>query len=999
MRKSVLVLAALAPVATACVGPESVDVQRRDATGDADVSSRPDGAQDVRPMDAADTGVVPMDVVGVDVPSDSGTVLADAAPDIACRMVCGAVCTDTQVDPRNCGACFRDCSNLPGVDPASARCVAGLCVINRACMPNRGDCNADATDGCETDLGTTMNCGACATSCAEPTPICTMMPGDGGPAMFRCGSGCVAPTPDRCVSRCVDLQTDPRNCGACGTICPAATNGVAACVAGRCAVMCNAGYGDCDGSSTNGCETLTRTSLTHCGTCGNVCPGVMGAMPACNNGVCGIACPTGRGDCDMMTANGCETDTRMEVNHCGACGRACTPAPNATPACNASACTTVCNTGFGNCDSNATNGCEADITTNVLHCGRCSSPCPTPTNATRTCTAGACGFMCNANFGDCNMLGSDGCEVALSTTIAHCGRCGNACPTPANGTATCTTGMCGARCNAGFGDCDANLANGCEIDTNTSMTHCGGCGMVCSPVADSTAACVAGRCQITCNAGFRLVGSTCEREPPRPVFPWAGATVSNRRPAFRVVLPVGQTGGTVQVCTNRACTILETSFAISATGTGAPTVDLAVGRHYFWRVQGSVGGTPTAFSDARQFIVSAAAGATGQGSSGAMLNPNGDNAVDFVGGAPTVSRAAYYQSQGLQVALSGTMGTQYGFSVASAGDVNGDGLTDVLVGTPGTSPGSVAVHFATGTTLSSAVSVTVPSPAGVVRFGDIVQGIGDVNGDGFGDIAVATRSNRVFVFLGRATGPATTPSNDLTGGGTFGTSISKACDVNGDGFADLIVGSDATRSIHVYPGSATGLGATPTTILGPDPARTGFGRSVDCAGDTNGDGYSDVIVGSYDAARAYVLAGSATGLVETPISTLGASPSSVNLGFVVGGVGDYDNDNYADVVVSASNSATSGSGFVVVYWGGPTGPSDTGAIVLNAGAAAVTSLGFSISSGDVNGDGRSDILLGHPSTSAVRAYFARTRATTTLSSSYIPSVTTYASFGTSFAAQ
>ncbi|MBL8678693.1 MAG: FG-GAP repeat protein [Myxococcales bacterium] len=993
-----LVLAALAPIAAACVGPESVDVQRRDATGDgADVGARPDGAQDVRPMDAADTGVVAMDVPVADVQGDGGTMPMDVVPDIACRTVCGASCTDTQVDPRNCGACFRDCSNLPGVDPGAARCVAGLCVINRACMPNRGDCNGDSTDGCETDLGTTMNCGACATSCSEPTPICTMMPGDGGPAMFRCGSGCVAPTPDRCTSRCVDLQTDPRNCGTCGTICPAATNGVAACVAGRCAVMCNAGFGDCDGVSTNGCETVTRTSITHCGTCGNVCPGVMGATPACANGLCGIACPTGRGDCDMMTANGCETDTRTEVNHCGVCGRVCPPAPNAAAACSAATCSFTCNSGFGNCDGSSLNGCEADFSSNLSHCGRCANPCPTVANSVRTCTATGCGFTCNANFGDCNMLGSDGCEVPLLTNVAHCGRCGNACATPANGTATCAAGACGARCNAGFGDCDSNLANGCETDTNTSMTHCGGCGMVCSAPALATAACVAGRCQITCNPGYRLVGSTCEPEPPRPVFPWAGATTNARRPLFTFVRPATQPSVTVDICTNRACTILETSFVVTGASSGSPAVDLAVGRHYFWRVTGSGGGGP---SPARHFIVSAPASVTGRGVFGAMLNPNGDSVVDMLLGSPPGLRADYRTGASPTSTLSPATvmsgSTGFGTSVASAGDVNGDGLVDAIVGAPTSTGGIVHVYFANGSSYPTTASVTITAPASNIQFGRFVSGIGDVNGDGYADIAVGAASGRAFVYYGSATGPATTPSVTIAHpslNANFGVSISRSCDLNGDGFGDVAFGIDGgSNDVVLYMGGAAGLGATPSQTL---TGGAGFGRSVDCAGDVNGDGYSDLVVGEYTTASVSVFHGNATGVVSAASATLTGS-GIPQAGFTVSFAGDVDRDGYGDILVGGGASSTS----AILYFGSATGSTVTGAVSFSGFSAGVSSF----SAGDwytSDGLGISDIIIGRSTASSTtsRVHLYRGTATRASIGTLFTSISVTTGTGASVAAQ
>lgn len=114
----------------------------------------------------------------------------------------------------------------------------------------------------------------------------------------------------------------------------------------------------------------------------------------------------------------------------------------------------------------------------------CGTSCPMrPHASAATCTAGVCGIVCAAGFGDCDGNPTNGCEVDLATSVANCGACGAACrAAPTGDAAACASARCGLRCMRLYAaDCDGDIANGCEVDLLTNRNHCGMCGGVCPP--------------------------------------------------------------------------------------------------------------------------------------------------------------------------------------------------------------------------------------------------------------------------------------------------------------------------------------------------------------------------------------------------------------------------------------------------------------------------------------------------------------------------------------
>ncbi|MFO0610451.1 MAG: hypothetical protein U0324_45240 [Polyangiales bacterium] len=358
---------------------------------------------------------------------------------------CSNLCVDLQRDVAHCGACGARCQAANGV-PA---CAAGRCAID-ACTAGFANCNGDVGDGCE-----------------------------------------------------VNLSSDGRNCGRCGTACDEAPNAAVACAAGRCGFSCRAGYADCDGAGANGCERITSADPAHCGRCNNACPTPAGAAaPLCGMGSCAFSCTAGMANCDGDPANGCEVDTRTTVAHCGGCSNACLDRPHSTNACDAGRCLLRCDAGWGDCNNDPSDGCETDLTTSIEHCNRCGARCAVPGGAA-ACVRGACVVAsCGADFADCDGSAGNGCESDLRSSAANCARCGNACPARPNAAPACEARACTARCNAGFADCNGTAGDGCEVDTRVTVTSCGACGRACA-VPNGTAGCAGGACAVAgCNDGF-----------------------------------------------------------------------------------------------------------------------------------------------------------------------------------------------------------------------------------------------------------------------------------------------------------------------------------------------------------------------------------------------------------------------------------------------------------------------------------------------------------------
>ena len=382
-----------------------------------------------------------------------------------------------------------------------------------------------------------------------------------------------------------------------------------------------------------------------------------------------------------------------------------------------------------------------------------------------------------------------------------------------------------------------------------------------------------------------------------------------------------------------------------------------------------------------------------------------------------------------------------GSSVSGAGDVNGDGVDDLIIGAyradqaGGYSQGETYVVFGRSGAFASSIALSsLDGTNGFLLvgidpfdyFGSSVSGAGDVNGDGVGDLIIgANFANQAggdsegesYVVFGRSDGFASSialSSLDGTNGFVLpgldehdrsGWSVGSAGDVNGDGFDDLIVGAlladqtggSAQGESYVLFGRSGGFASSisPTSLDGT----TGFvltgidagdrsGWSVSGAGDVNGDGIDDLIIGAFladqacgnDHGESYVVFGRSDGIPSsislasldgtTGFVVTGVDPEDQS-GRSVSGAGDVNGDGFDDLIIGARSAEQAGGGYghgesYVVFGRSGAFPSSIALASLNETTGFVftgidpgdTSGGSVSGAGDVNGDGFDDLIIG-----------------------------------------
>lgn len=282
----------------------------------------------------------------------------------------------------------------------------------------------------------------------------------------------------RCEGACVDLTASRDHCGACGQRCPAPPRTQAQCVAGACHTRCEPGFGDCDGDDANGCEADLASRL-HCGACGARCDE---PTPVCDAARGASHCASGCGDTSLRCAGAC-VDPQTNVEHCGRCRNECPTPRNGRAICVDGACRFVCDATAHACGGQCVPNDAVDT------CGARCEPCPVTPQARAVCDGGACGLQCNNGWSDCDGDRGNGCEVESRTSLLHCGACDRSCEAAPHGAAVCVDGRCAVSCTPPYGNCDGDPRNGCEARLDTDVT-CGHCLIACA----SAATCVRSTC-------------------------------------------------------------------------------------------------------------------------------------------------------------------------------------------------------------------------------------------------------------------------------------------------------------------------------------------------------------------------------------------------------------------------------------------------------------------------------------------------------------------------
>ncbi len=388
---------------------------------------------------------------------------------------------------------------------------------------------------------------------------------------------------------------------------------------------------------------------------------------------------------------------------------------------------------------------------------------------------------------------------------------------------------------------------------------------------------------------------------------------------------------------------------------------------------------------------------------------NGDGFADVVIGAPdrtnTVLRQGailifYGSPAGLpvepdKIIYGETPNASMGKCISIEGDVNGDGYDDLLVGSHQYSnsqnfEGKAYLFYGGADGVGDEWGWSFEADRAQAKLGEALTMAGDLNGDGYDDVcigahgwdnteemgATGNKAGKFWVFHGSADGLSEVPAMECVADITdanLGISIDKAGDVNGDGYDDLhvggyifLIGDGMICTFHGGPGGADN---TPDFMaIGGAEDTSFYAVNLSNAGDVNGDGYNDVVIGAprfdaggiYQSGKLHLHYGGPAGIDTNIAWIVQGTQYDERFAFNVNDGHDLNNDGYDDVLVTSKYYIDPGLmdsvGKTMVYFGSPNGPSSTPGweFIGESTNGAGTNTCFA---GDVNGDGQDDILV------------------------------------------
>lgn len=332
-----------------------------------------------------------------------------------------------------------------------------------------------------------------------------------------------------------------------------------------------------------------------------------------------------------------------------------------------------------------------------------------------------------------------------------------------------------------------------------------------------------------------------------------------------------------------------------------------------------------------------------------------------------------------------------GISLEPAGDVNGDGHTDLIIGAydPSDGPGRAYLYFG-GPNFDTTADLTLTGESNGDTFGQDVAAAGDVNNDGYDDVIIGALRNdaalndsgRAYIYFGGKTMDATADVTFTGGNGdNLGVGIASIGDINGDGYDDVLVGADTTDvgamanagKVYLFYGGSP-MDTTADFTFEGEAANDQFGVIALAVGDTNHDGYADFIIGAHlndtganEGGRVYLYYGGPSVDTTADVIFTGTSATERIGTFDTVASVDLNNDGNLDLIIGGPNNdiVATNAGQVYIYYGSSSTIDNTADVTL-PGTIVGGSFGQGIApAGDVNKDGYQDIIIGASSSNSV----------------------------------